>query len=210
MTWSPDALLLLLNPQPSSKTNTCQAGRCISAALISVNGCLFRLRMLWFCRRSGAPWETSLVWPAEWSGCPCHDHFGPTTKYILTDEPLTPNIDKVMAVWIFRKKALKTKIGNLDFLILIYIYFSAHTRGNLLKFLQGTVSERSRPLENLVKNGPSVAEKINHPTWYSPFPSQIWPNALYVGSLRTKKTYIWPYEAPMSYIKVQCMALDHF
>ena len=34
------------------------------------------------------------------------------------------------------------------------------------------------------------------PIWYSPFPSQILPNELGVGSFRTKKTRIWPYEAP--------------
>ena len=45
---------------------------------------------------------------------------------LFEDEPLTPNIDKVMPVWIFRRRAQNTKIGEntqkLDFSDLVFSF----------------------------------------------------------------------------------------
>ena len=75
------------------------------------------------------------------------------------DEPLTPNIDKVVAVWCFRRRVLKTKIGKtLTSWFRYMICFSAHTGANLLKCLQGTALKRSRPLKKYSKRFTSCWE----------------------------------------------------
>ena len=50
------------------------------------------------------------------------------------DEPLSPNIDKVVRVWIFRRRAQNTKIGKkMDFSILVFIFCWKWEGGNLFK-----------------------------------------------------------------------------
>ena len=55
------------------------------------------------------------------------------SSLFFKDEPLTPNIDKVMPVWTFRRKAQNTKIGKFGFLISGFYFFSAYERRNSLK-----------------------------------------------------------------------------
>ena len=82
-------------------------------------------------------------------------------------------------------------LRNLDFSFLVLI-FSPRRRGPLCT---GVSFPRTRGPSALrkqtpVQNGPGPCGEKIPSIWYSPFSSQIWPNALYVGSLMTKKTYM--------------------
>ena len=96
----------------------------------------------------------------------------------------------------FRRRALKTKIGKKwTSWFWVIIFCLAHARRSLLDFLQGSLLiEVFLSPEKWLKMVHQNRAK-NCLIWRRPFPSHIWPNALWVGSLRSNKTYTWPYEA---------------
>ena len=54
------------------------------------------------------------------------------SSLLWRDEPLTPNIDKVMTVWTFRRRAQNAKIGKIwqkvNFSDLVVSFFSRHSK----------------------------------------------------------------------------------
>ena len=75
-----------------------------------------------------------------------------TSCLLSKDELLTPNIDEVMVVWFFRRRALKTEIGKIWPSQFWYIIcFFAHARAKLLNFLQRTVWRHSQSLKSWFK-----------------------------------------------------------
>ena len=100
------------------------------------------------------------------------------SSLLSKDETQTPNIDKVMAIWILRRRALKTKIGKFWTSRFLYIIFSRSTQEEICLNFYREVFRRflSWSLKFLVKNLSSVVEKINRPTLYSSFPSIFLPN----------------------------------
>ena len=90
-------------------------------------------------------------------------------RFLLSeDEPLTPNIDGVMALWIFRRRAQNTKIGRKSAKIgpldPSFYFFRPRplVRSCSDFFREGIGSERT-PWKNLDVLGPSEALEINSP-----------------------------------------------
>ena len=54
------------------------------------------------------------------------------------DEPLTSNIDGVVALWIFRRAQTAKKWQKMDFLILVFEFFAPAPRPFVLNFFQGS------------------------------------------------------------------------
>ena len=53
------------------------------------------------------------------------------SSLLSKDQPLTPNIDKVIGAWIFKRRAQNTNWQILDFSILVLIFFSQKREGGI-------------------------------------------------------------------------------
>ena len=90
------------------------------------------------------------------------------SSLLFKDEPLTYNIDKVMGIWFFRRRAQNTKIcrklakiGPLD--PSFYFFFAPPPRPFVLKFFREGIGSEQTPCKNLDVLGLSEAREIKSP-----------------------------------------------
>ena len=105
------------------------------------------------------------------------------------DEPLTPNIDGIMALWIFRNTSQNTKIGqklakigpleSIFYLVLPPPPRPLCTRGNFPRTTE--LSTLGKKLRYTGEHDKEV--NLISPIWYRPFPIQIHFSALWVKNL---------------------------
>ena len=83
----------------------------------------------------------------------------------------------------------------MDFSFLVFVFLQRCCGPLCTKFSYSPELRNRVRWENKLGNNMDHDNAVKIPLiCYSPFPSQIWPNALCVGSLMTKKTYIWPFK----------------
>ena len=124
------------------------------------------------------------------------------SSLLSKEKPLTPNINKVIRVE-FLEGELKIRNSAKNRCPDSGSFFS---KTGEIKLVQTFLLQNYRSIcagVRFGKNRFAGCQENKLLRSAQPIFSQIWPNAVCVGSLRTKKTCIWSYKASARYIQVQ-------